>query len=388
MNKKDLQKIIREGFQDSGLNEGMFDKLKSAVGIGYSQLEKAQQAIELVLTCLSRNNKRSSSDINKSVSHWGEAESFLKGEEMWCSRKNLKNINDVYKAVKGTKLEKSFDMFVKDLNRGYRNEIDRLGDDTLRGKALSNALSNVDFGEHELSRLKLDLETSHKDWLEKRKQAGELKYSSDAEAEKKAEVEAMADAEMAEGSARNHTNFRGANQKPGNYPWVKQISESVELEIIEEEDKRETDRYMFASNLKQMIRQAELMMQLDAKQVEEILDGGHDWAQDHVAVAKENLDQVFDFMMNKIGDSTDPVVGGGYVLDKEQNKDDEELEVDLDAEEEVEEGIGISKTMKKGMNAKPNKKKEKSLEEDSVEEGSARNFTNRKGMNKKPSSLK
>ena len=349
MNKKDLQKIIREGFQDSGLNEGMFDKLKSAVGME-TELEKAQKAIELVLECLTNKD-------------WGVVESFLKGEELWNFNRNIRNINDVYTAVKGTKLERSFDMFVKDLNLSYRNEIDRLGDDTLQGKALSSALSNVDLGEHELSRLKLDLETSHKDWLKKRE---------DAEAAKEAEAEVEAEVEMAEGSARNQTNFRGANLKPGTYPWVKQIDESVEFEIIEEEDKRKTDRYMFASNLKQMVRQAELMMQLDAKQVEEILDGGHDWAQDHVAVAKENLDQVFDFMMNKL----------------DQSKDGEKLEIDLDTEEEVEEGIGISKTMKKGMNAKPNKKKEKSLEEDSVEEGSARNFTNRKGMNKKPSSLK
>jgi len=339
MNKKDLQNIIREGFQASELNEGMFDKLKSsfnsAVGIGYTDLEKAQQAIELVLECLTNKN-------------WSDAESFLKGEELWNFDRNVRNINDVYSAVKGTKLEKSFDMFVKDLNRSYRNEIDRLGDDTLQGKALSSALSKVDLGEYELSRLKLDLETSHKDWLKKREEAEVAKKAE-------AEAEAMVDVEMAEGSARNHTNFRGANQKPGNYPWVKQISESVELEIIEEEDKRETDRYMFASNLKQMIRQAELMMQLDAKQVEEILDGGHDWAQDHVAVAKENLDQVFDFMMNKIGDSTDPVVGGEYVLGKEQNKDDEELEIDLDtegAEDSVEEGNGLSLTMEKGMNTK------------------------------------
>lgn len=353
MNKKDLQNIIREGFQASGLNEGMFDKLKSAVGME-TDLEKAQKAIELVLECLTEGNK-----------NWRDAESFLKGEELWNFNRNIRNINDVYTAVKGTKLEKSFDMFVKDLNSSYRNEIDRLGDDTLQGKALSSALSNVGLGEHELSRLKLDLETSHKDWLKKREEA---------EAAKKAEAEAEAevDVEMAEGSARNQTNFRGANLKPGTYPWVKQIDESVELEIIEEEDKRKTDRYMFASNLKQMVRQAELMMQLDAKQVEEILDSGHDWAQDHVSVAKENLDQVFDFMMNKL----------------DQDKDDEELEIDLDTEEEMEEGIGISKTMKRGMNAKPNKKKEKSLEEDSVEEGSARNFTNRKGMNKKPSSLK
>ena len=235
-------------------------------------------------------------------------------------------------AVKGTGLERSFDIFVKDLNHSYRNEIDRLGDDTLQGKGLSTALMHVDLGEYELERLKLDLERTHKDWLKKREEAEAAK-----------EVEVEAEVEMAEGSARNQTNFRGANLKPGTYPWVKQIDESVELEITEEDDKRKTDRYMFASNLKQMIRQAELMMQLDVKEVEEILDGGHDWAQDHVAVAKENLDQVFDFMMNKL----------------DQDKDDEELEVDLDTEEE-----------------------------DSVEEGSARNFTNRKGMNSKPSSLK
>ena len=349
MNKRDLQNIIREGFQESGLKEGMFDKLKSAVGME-TDLEKAQKAIELVLECLTDKD-------------WKVAESFLKGEELWNFNRNIRNINDVYTAVKGTGLERSFDIFVKDLNHSYRNEIDRLDDDTLQGKGLSTALMHVDLGEYELERLKLDLERTHKDWLKKREEE---------EAAKKAEAGIEADLEMAEGSARNQTNFRGANLKPGTYPWVKQIDESVELEITEEEDKRKTDRYMFASNLKQMIRQAELMMQLDVKEVEDILDGGHDWAQDHVAVAKENLDQVFDFMMNKL----------------DQDKDDEELEVDLDTEEEVEEGIGISKTIKKGMNAKPNKKKEKSLEEDSVEEGSARNFTNRKGMNSKPSSLK
>jgi hypothetical protein len=34
-------------------------------------------------------------------------------------------------------------------------------------------------------------------------------------------------------------------------------------------------------------------------EVEAILKGGHDWADDHITVAKENLDQVFDFMMNE-----------------------------------------------------------------------------------------
>jgi hypothetical protein len=33
--------------------------------------------------------------------------------------------------------------------------------------------------------------------------------------------------------------------------------------------------------------------------VESILENGHDWAQDHISEAKNNMDQVFDFLMNE-----------------------------------------------------------------------------------------
>ena len=59
------------------------------------------------------------------------------------------------------------------------------------------------------------------------------------------------------------------------------------------------ERYMFFSNLQQMRRQCDLLLDLDEQMVESILDNGHDWAQDHIAEAKNNLDQVFDFMMNE-----------------------------------------------------------------------------------------
>jgi len=63
--------------------------------------------------------------------------------------------------------------------------------------------------------------------------------------------------------------------------------------------KVKTENYMFFSNLQQMKRQIELLMELDREEIEEILQNGHDWADDHIAVAKNNLDQVFDFMMNE-----------------------------------------------------------------------------------------
>jgi hypothetical protein len=66
--------------------------------------------------------------------------------------------------------------------------------------------------------------------------------------------------------------------------------------------------YMFFSNLKQMKRQCELLLQLDENMVNQLLEQGHDWADDHISSAKENIDQVFDFMMNETkGNEESPV---------------------------------------------------------------------------------
>jgi hypothetical protein len=56
---------------------------------------------------------------------------------------------------------------------------------------------------------------------------------------------------------------------------------------------------MFFSNLQQMRRQCDMLLELDHSMIEEILENGHDWAQDHISEAKNNMDQVFDFLMNE-----------------------------------------------------------------------------------------
>jgi hypothetical protein len=60
-----------------------------------------------------------------------------------------------------------------------------------------------------------------------------------------------------------------------------------------------TENYMFFSNLKQIHRQCEMLMKMDAKELDNIIKNGHDWADDHVSEAKNNMDQVFDFFMNE-----------------------------------------------------------------------------------------
>jgi len=64
-------------------------------------------------------------------------------------------------------------------------------------------------------------------------------------------------------------------------------------------NEQESSRYMFFSNLQQMRRQCDMLLDMDQSMVEEILENGHDWAQDHISEAKNNMDQVFDFLMNE-----------------------------------------------------------------------------------------
>jgi hypothetical protein len=64
-------------------------------------------------------------------------------------------------------------------------------------------------------------------------------------------------------------------------------------------NEQESERYMFFSNLQQMRRQCDILLEMDKDTVENILSSGHDWAQDHIAEAKNNMDQVFDFLMNE-----------------------------------------------------------------------------------------
>jgi hypothetical protein len=99
--------------------------------------------------------------------------------------------------------------------------------------------------------------------------------------------------------------------------------------VLNESHEEGSDRYMFFSNLEQIKRQCEVLLEQDRGMIEEILDNGHDWAQDHIAESKNNMDQVFDFMMGEIkGDgeqdindnSFDDVIGEGSEITEKKKK--------------------------------------------------------------------
>lgn len=76
--------------------------------------------------------------------------------------------------------------------------------------------------------------------------------------------------------------------------------------VLNEQD-AELANYMFFSNLKQIKRQAEMMLEMDPTKLNDIIMNGHDWADDHISEAKTNMDQVFDFFKNEMDKSSEYV---------------------------------------------------------------------------------
>lgn len=83
-----------------------------------------------------------------------------------------------------------------------------------------------------------------------------------------------------------------------------QLKESQLLKLIKIKlhEHQRTENYMFFRNLEQMKRQIEELQSMSVDEIEERLQNGHDWADDHISKAKETLDHVYDFMITDIND--------------------------------------------------------------------------------------
>ena len=63
--------------------------------------------------------------------------------------------------------------------------------------------------------------------------------------------------------------------------------------------------YMFFGNLKIIKKHVDAMLQMDPEHIQEILSNGHDWAADHIATSKDDVEEVAGFLMNEVGQDND-----------------------------------------------------------------------------------
>jgi hypothetical protein len=68
--------------------------------------------------------------------------------------------------------------------------------------------------------------------------------------------------------------------------------------IREELLKENSEKYMFFQNLETIKKEVEDMLRLDPKMVDAILANGHDWAADHIATSKDDIEEVHNFLMS------------------------------------------------------------------------------------------
>ena len=63
--------------------------------------------------------------------------------------------------------------------------------------------------------------------------------------------------------------------------------------------KEDLGNYMFFQNLKSIKQMVDELLKLDEKMVDGILASGHDWAEDHIATSKDDVEEVHNFLMTK-----------------------------------------------------------------------------------------
>jgi len=66
-------------------------------------------------------------------------------------------------------------------------------------------------------------------------------------------------------------------------------------------EEKELGNYMFFDNLKVIKAAVDAMMQMDPAEVDALLKDGHNWAADHIATSKDDIEEVANFLINDLG---------------------------------------------------------------------------------------
>lgn len=72
--------------------------------------------------------------------------------------------------------------------------------------------------------------------------------------------------------------------------------------LLKDKEKQgmELKNYMFFSNLKVIKDRVEALLSMDPTVVDEMLENGHDWASDHIATSKDDVEEVFNWIDSSI----------------------------------------------------------------------------------------
>lgn len=86
-----------------------------------------------------------------------------------------------------------------------------------------------------------------------------------------------------------------ADQAPSMGPVAPDSGEAK----VEEMPAGKAKNYMFFSNLKAIKEKAEKLLSLDSNQIDSMLENGHDWASDHISSSRDDIEEVYNWIMGE-----------------------------------------------------------------------------------------
>jgi superfamily II helicase len=78
------------------------------------------------------------------------------------------------------------------------------------------------------------------------------------------------------------------------------LSGILNQDDLEKSKGMETKNYMFFSNLKTIKERVDKLLSLDQKTLDNLLEKGHDWASDHISTSKDDVEEVYNWIMSEM----------------------------------------------------------------------------------------
>jgi hypothetical protein len=116
----------------------------------------------------------------------------------------------------------------------------------------------------------------------------------------------------------------------------KNVGESPNFNSTTNEGHDEMTNYMFFQNLASIKHYIEEIMSMDKKSIDAMISDGHDWAVDHVATSKDDIEEVAGWLRNSMSnqegeEEEEEIISMEEPMEPEADDDDDD-----DEEEEME----------------------------------------------------
>ena len=109
---------------------------------------------------------------------------------------------------------------------------------------------------------------------------------------------------------------------------------NAEVQTEGREEGGEKQYYMFFQNLASIKHYLDEISKMDPADIDALLKNGHDWAADHITSAKDDIQEVAEWIRNEMEDAENQGMDSGDDYDEEEMVEPENVEVEIEGNDD------------------------------------------------------